>query len=132
MGKERFHVRFTFEQEVKPHSYSQWRGWSEGDLEAAVETAMYNETGDVSQKATDIIVRRKDAGRTDRTYLDKHPHREELIEKGKGGSFYTVSPLDMTKDDLYMMIGYLGEERARGERNTEEFHRMIDAIDLAR
>ena len=133
MGKRRFHVRFTFEQEVKhPGKHWGWEGWSKGDLKAAVEMAMRNETGDVSQRAVDVIVRRMDAGRTGRTYLDKHPHREELIRKGKGGSFYTVSPLDMTKDDLYMMIGYLGEEKA----NTEGFHRreqeMLAAFDKAR
>jgi hypothetical protein len=52
-------------------------------------------------------------------HLKNHPHREELIEKGKLSTFYGVPVADLDKEDLLMMVGKIGEDKAR----DDEFRR---------
>ncbi len=58
-----------------------------------------------------------------RRHIDRHIRRHELIEKGKQSSFYGTSVEEMNREDLLMMIGYLGEaraeERLRHKRDEE-------------
>lgn len=44
-------------------------------------------------------------------YHKRHPRRDELIEIGKRATFYGIPVTEMESDDLYMMIGYLSEEK---------------------
>ena len=46
-------------------------------------------------------------------HIKEHPRREEFIALSKQSTFYGVPIADLDKEDLLMMIGMLGREKAR-------------------
>ena len=64
-----------------------------------------------------------------RRHIDRHIRRHELIKKGEQSSFYGTPVEEMNREDLLMMIGYLGEARAEEQlrhKRTKERLRLFD------
>ncbi len=65
-------------------------------------------------------------------FIQNHSRREELIEKGKAARFFGVAVGDLTKDDLLMMIGLMGVDKARDEELRRKEREIFGAFSRAR
>ena len=64
--------------------------------------------------------------------IKNHSRREELIEKGKAARFFGAQVRNLTKDDLFMMIGLLGMNSVRDEEIRRKDRAFVKSFDKLR